>query len=332
MEWIAGMQTAIALLSAMYFIAPQVDPSLAAGAFDDVLAQAELALRQRKFREAADLATKAIEQMPDIPNAYLLRAIANRNLGRTRESITDLTKAIELKPEALLYVQRSSVLSELDEYDKAIADIDSALKLAPKLRGAYRQRGREQFKRGDIAASLADFDRFVTLEPEHELDLWERGLTRYYARQFALAQRSFEDYHKFGPTDIENGLWRMISQAEVEGVDKARRDLFKYEPKTRPPFPALYELYSGNLLADDVLQHATDGAADATDRRTRTFYAHLYVGLWYTMNRDTPQAIEQLEKAVALKSTDYMWYVARFHLQQLKKPPTGLQPVEPRAR
>jgi lipoprotein NlpI len=285
---------------------------------DDDLVQAESALGQKKYREAIALATKAIDQMPSNSNAYVIRGLAHKGLGQTKDAIEDLSKAIELKPDARVYLQRSQWYSETDEHDMAIADIDKALQLNPKLRGAYRQRGREQFKLGEILASIADFDRFAELEPEHEIELWERGLSRYYAGQFALAQRSFEDYHKYGSTDIENGLWRLISQAEVDGLAKAQKDLLEYKNKTRPPFPALYELYSGKAQPKEILDHATDGAADEADRRTRTFYAHLYVGLWYVMNRDRPSAVGELEQAVALRSSDYMWYVARFHLQQLK--------------
>jgi lipoprotein NlpI len=286
---------------------------------DDELIQAESALRQKKYREALTLATKAIDQMPSNPNAYVIRGHAHKGLGQATDAIADLTKAIELKPDVRAYLQRSQWYSEMDEHAKAIADIDRALQLDPKTPGAYRQRGRENFQRGEISASIADFDRFVELEPNHEIDLWERGLSRYYAGQFALAQRSFEDYHKYGSTDIENGLWRMLSQAEVVGLANAQKDLLEYKNKTRPPFPALYELYSGNAQPKEILEHATDGAANETDRRTRTFYAHLYVGLWHVVNRDKPKAVEQLEKAVALRSTDYMWYVARYHLEQLKR-------------
>jgi lipoprotein NlpI len=284
---------------------------------DDVIAQAESALRQGKLKEAIELATKAIEQTDD-PNGYVLRALAYRGLGRFGDAISDFTKFIESKPGPTAYLQRSFCYSELDEHEKSLADIDNAILLDPMARGAYRQRGRAQFKMGKVQESIADFDRAAELEPNTKNDLWERGLSRYYASQFALAQKSFEDYHRVGPSDIENGLWHMLSHAEVKGLPAAQSALFSYEPKRRPPFPALFELYSGKQQPKDVLDHATDGATDDLDRRTRTFYAHLYVGMWFVVNQDKARAVEQLEKAVALRSTDYMWYVARLQLERLK--------------
>ena len=219
---------------------------------DDNLTQAESALRQKKYREAITWATKAIDQSPSNPTAYVIRAHANKALGQANEAIVDLTKAIELKPDASAYHWlRGAWYSEIDEHAKAIADIRSALQLNPQIPGAYRQLGREQFKRAEIAASIADFDRFVELEPNHEM-IYGNEACRYYAGQFGLAIRSFEDYHKFGSTDIENGLWRMISQVEVDGLPKAQKDLLEYKNKTRPPFPALYELYSGSATKGDT--------------------------------------------------------------------------------
>ena len=296
--------------------------STAAGesAQDDWQAQAERALRLRKFDDAVNLATKAIEQKPETAEPYVIRASANAALKRLRQAITDLTKAIERDPRPTTYMFRGQVNSELDEHAAALADFDRALELDPKVRGALRHRGRELFKMGRIDQSVAAFDKFVELEPDHENDLWERGLSRYYLGQFALAKKSFEDYHKAGPEDIENGLWRLLSQAEIEGLPAAQEALFKYEPKRRPPFPLLHELYRGVLAPREVEAQAVQGATDESEKRTREFYLRLYLGMWFVVNKDRAAAVRQLEQAVALRSTDYMWYVARLQLQRLQSP------------
>ena len=102
----------------------------------------------------------------------------------------------------------------------------------------------------------------------------------------------------------------MISQVEVDGLPKAQKDLLEYKNKTRPPFPALYELYSGSCNQRRYWNTQPMGPP-MKQTAARAPFMHLYVGLWYTVNRDKANAIEQLEKAVAtLRSTDYMWYVS----------------------
>ncbi len=285
---------------------------------DDLLAQAEQALRLRKFREAMELATKVIEQKPESAEAHLLRGLARGSLGNLREAVGDFTKAIDLKPAATTYLQRGRAYSELDEPAKALADFDQALKLDPKARGVNRQTGRERFKLGKVTESIADFDRFVELEPEHENDLWERGLSRYYASQFRLAQKSFEDYHKVGPDDTENDLWRMLSQAEVDGLAEAQKVLKSLHARRGEIFPAMYDLYTGKIMPDEAFSRAMAVATNENDRKRHTFYAHLYVGMWFVATRDKTNAVEHLEKAVAVRSTDYMWHVGRLQLERLK--------------
>ena len=285
---------------------------------EQLLMQAEKSLAQRKPREAVELATKAIEQKPDYLEAYVVRARARRQLGELEQAIEDLTNAIELRPTAALYIGRGDCRSALDRHAEAISDFDRAIEMEPKSMTGYHYRGRERFKAGEVEKSIADFDRAIELAPDHENECWERGLSRYYAGQFAKAQKSFEDYHKVGPEDIENGLWRMLSQAEVEGLPAAQKALFQYEPKRRPPFPLLHDLYSGKAKPEAVLEHAVDSASGEADLKTRLFYAHLYLGMWFVAKRDRPTAIVYLEKAVALRSTDYMWYVARHQLKVLK--------------
>ena len=285
---------------------------------DDLRADAERALRQGQFREAEELASRAIEREMDAASLYVLRGQARRRLGKTADAIVDFTKAIALEPTAAAYVARGDCYSAGDRHDEAIADFDRALQRDAKSRAALHARGRERFKRGDVAASIADFDRVIELDPSHKDECWERGLARYFAGRFRAAQQSFEDYHQVGPEDIENGLWRLLSQAEVDGFEEAQRALYRYEPKRRPPFPLLYDLYAGKAVAATVLAHAGDGAADEADRTNRLFYAELYVGLWFAVKRDRAAATEHLAEAVARRSSDYMWYVARLELARLE--------------
>jgi lipoprotein NlpI len=285
---------------------------------EEILQEAEKALLARKPQEAVTLASKAIELKKDYADAYRVRGRARQRLTQFDDAIADLTQAIKLEASAETHVMRGECYSALDRHADAIADFDRALALDPKLLVALHHRGRERFKNGEIEPSIADFDRMIVLAPAHENECWERGLSRYYARQFALAQKSFEDYHKVGPDDTENDLWGMLSQAEVDGLAKAQEVLATLRARRGGVFPSLYKLYTGKATPDEVLAHAGDGATNDAEKRSNTFYVHLYVGLWHSANRDRAAATTHMEKAVALRSTDYMWYVAREQLKRLK--------------
>jgi lipoprotein NlpI len=315
-----SISLATRLAIGLIFVAFAGDPARPSDrSAEELLQDAEKALLARRSQDAVTLATKSLELKKDYADAYRVRGRARQRLSELDEAIADLTQAIKLQPAAETHVMRGECYSALDRHADAIADFDRALALDPKLLVAMHHRGRERFKNGEIKLSIADFDRMIELAPAHENECWERGLSRYYASQFALAQKSFEDYHKVGPDDTENDLWRMLSQAEVDGLAKAQEVLAKLRPRRGGVFPALYKLYTGHAKPDEVLAHAKHDDTDENEKRSPTFYVHLYVGLWYSVNKEREAAIGQLEKAVALRSTDYMWYVAREHLKRLKE-------------
>ena len=52
------------------------------------------------------------------------------------------------------------------QYQKAIDLLDKAIAKDPKAGAAYQLRGLTKFKLGNIAGSIADFDKFIDLEPK----------------------------------------------------------------------------------------------------------------------------------------------------------------------
>src|SRR3954465_4579776 len=66
------------------------------------------------------------------------------------------------------------------EHERAIARLSDVIKQSPNNAVAWYQRGREQFRAGHITESIADFDKYVQLEPDAAKRLWERGISYYY--------------------------------------------------------------------------------------------------------------------------------------------------------
>jgi tetratricopeptide (TPR) repeat protein len=60
---------------------------------------ANLALSDRDYHNAIYHANKALQLEPDLPQAYLLRARAEKQLGQLREAMEDLYRAAQLYEE-----------------------------------------------------------------------------------------------------------------------------------------------------------------------------------------------------------------------------------------
>lgn len=188
----------------------------------------------------------------------------------------------------------------------------------------YSQRGDARFFLGRFSEALADYDRMVELKPGLDASHWRRGIALFYTGRYADAAAQFERYHSFDNVDRENGIWRYLSHAMLQGPDKARAELLRYETDDREPFPDVYRLFAGSITPEAILEHIA--AADISDqeRSKREFYAYLYIGLHYAVLKQNEPARAHLRKASgntwapqAGYGPHYMWRVARLHAAQL---------------
>ena len=78
----------------------------------------------------------------------------------------------------------------------------------------YMLRGEVRFKRADVAGSVDDFDRVAELRPDVEPELWQRGISQYYAGDFAACARQFETHRTVNAADVENAAWHFLCVAK----------------------------------------------------------------------------------------------------------------------
>jgi len=172
----------------------------------------------------------------------------------------------------------------------------------------YIERGMTYFKLGHIAEAIADFDRAEHLNPTLTPYLWQRGLAYYYARRFADGAKQFEVDLTVNKHDVEETVWRYLCQAQLQSAQVAREGLLPVQNDSRPVMGGIYKLFAGGCHAETVLaQYRGAGQREQ-------FYSHLYVGLYYEVERDEPRARQYITQAAAMQIVDdYMGWVAMVH-------------------
>lgn len=65
--------------------------------------------------------------------------------------------------------------------------------------------GMELFRQGDVKGSIEKFD--ATVPPGSKAYLWQRGLSYYYAEEFAKGSQQFRDDVLRSPLDVEEIVW-----------------------------------------------------------------------------------------------------------------------------
>jgi lipoprotein NlpI len=223
------------------------------------------------------------------------------------------------EPEQLL--QQATEAGQRGEHERSIRLLTRAIEGNPNLAIAWYLRGRENFRGGKIEESVADFDQYVKLDPAAENRQWERGISYYYAGQFAKGAKQFEDYQKFHDQDVENSVWRYLCVARDGngGVEKARARLLPITSDPRVPMMEIYALYQGKLKPEDVLAAAEKNPPNRELLNQRLFYAHLYIGLWHEAAENAAEAKKHILEAEKHKVAHYMWDVAHVHAERLKE-------------
>src|SRR5437016_5530897 len=80
----------------------------------------------------------------------------------------------------------------------------------------YIARGMQRFRENKIAESIRDFDRAAELDPHNAPNLWQRGISDYYAGKFQAGRRQFESHQTVNPDDVENAAWHFLCVARTD--------------------------------------------------------------------------------------------------------------------
>lgn len=206
---------------AAYTSALQVDP-------DDSFAlghRAEAARAAGDNEAALRDAAAAIKQRPEWTQLYLLRANVLRGAGKEAEAIAEASavtsanpddgyahvvaaniyagfhkdadamraydKALALKPEAYIYLNRSLDRPKSDVAGRR-ADLDAALKLDPNFTEAIMQKADLLVDSGDLKGAISTYSSALAQSPHHTQLLVGRGIAYVRSGDAARAEADFQ--------------------------------------------------------------------------------------------------------------------------------------------
>ena len=178
----------------------QIDPSMAeAFTLHRLVAEATYYHRQEKFHEAIARASEAIEQEPECAPAYAVRAAAYWYSAHFVEAIDDFTQQLALDDESYHALSgRGQVYAELGEYEKALEDLNLAMKVGrgthPPTVLAYTLSGRAlaHVGLGNQEAAQRDFEESIVNCPVNAWVHYNHELMYHHLGQSASTVRCFE--------------------------------------------------------------------------------------------------------------------------------------------
>ncbi|MGA2125008.1 MAG: tetratricopeptide repeat protein [Xanthobacteraceae bacterium] len=102
--------------------------------------------------------------------------VASRDKGDHDRAIADLDEAIRLDPRlAFAFNSRGNVYHARGDYDRAIADYNEAIRLTPADANLFNNRGNSFNSKGDQDRAIADYGEAIRLKPSHVLAFYNRA-------------------------------------------------------------------------------------------------------------------------------------------------------------
>ncbi|KAJ7558066.1 hypothetical protein O6H91_04G023600 [Diphasiastrum complanatum] len=197
---------------------------------------------------------------------------------------------------AVTGVLMASSLERIQQQDKAMECIS---------------RGMQLFSQGDVEGSLVEFDKALELDPNQRPYLWQRGLTLYYLDRFEEGANQFRDDVSINPNDAEEAIWCFLCEAQLYGVDEARKRFLEVGSDRRFVMRKVFELFHHGGDPEKILGQFDDNGGQLT------FYSSLYTGLYFEAEQNADAAKAAITAAArsfyGSRSTDYMALVAKAH-------------------
>ncbi|MFQ5636663.1 MAG: tetratricopeptide repeat protein [bacterium] len=145
--------------------------------------------------------------------------------GPLVEQIANKTKEIQANPsDAILYLERGELYRYHEDWDKALADYDTALTLNRELSIVDLARGKMFYDAGLFEESVEPLERFLQKYPEHADALLVRARSRFKIGQNLKAAEDFSKTIKLSATpkpEYYIGRAKALVAAGPEYLDQA---------------------------------------------------------------------------------------------------------------
>jgi tetratricopeptide (TPR) repeat protein len=157
---------------------------------DLYLLRANILRGQGKRDAALAEATAVTTANPDSAYAFVVAGGIFGAFGRNDDAMRAYDRALAIKPEAYIYLNRSVRRPKTDVVGR-LADIDNALKLDPKSTEALGAKAELLADKGDLDGAIAIYNAAIQQSPGEVELLSGRGAVYARAGQIALAEKDF---------------------------------------------------------------------------------------------------------------------------------------------
>lgn len=245
-----------------------------------------------------------LQKHPDDDQLLAERSLTLLNLGRTKEALFDINRAVSLKPKEVKYrIQQADACLANGDIDDSYNALTEAERLEPDNMEVQLKMGEITYYAGDFDRSLKSLSRVTEQEPDNRTALFmksfiykEKGDT---ASAVTLLRKVCDLYPDYAPAFEELGILYSArgNSMAVEYLTTAMR----LEPNNTNAIYALAMFYQEKQEYDNA-ETLYRQMLDINPNSADAWHNLGYMELFYY--RDYPRAIEYMTRALAADPND----------------------------
>lgn len=189
-----------------------------------------------QFQEAITDLNRAIELKPNHAPAYHNRANAHYAIGDLSQAMADYSKVIALTHGTCgaryvaAYAARGAICIDIGDHDQAVADFSTAIKMAPHVAKYFLGRGTAQSMKGEHHLAMADYDQAILLKPNYSKAYVNRGESNAIMGNYDRAIADLSKAIELDP-DFTAAYYQRAKVFEAMGrKEQAARDFSRTTP------------------------------------------------------------------------------------------------------
>jgi len=163
------------------------------------LQKANVLSRLDRKDDTLKVASQLTSVSPDETYAHVAAAKIYVAFGDRSKALAEIDRALAIKPEAYIYVNRADILPSND-FDGKLADLEKALKIDPQMIEALEMKARVLKRKGDNAAAVALYSKLLEKDPQNWSYHDERGIALWHMGKHNDAMLDFVEEQKFAKT------------------------------------------------------------------------------------------------------------------------------------
>jgi tetratricopeptide (TPR) repeat protein len=216
------------------------------------------------WRDGVTLWTDVLTRYPTLPTGYTHRAWALQEKGDVDRALADLDEALRLEPgNEEAHSTRGTIHLMRGDYVRARADLDEAVRLSPGSSAAWNNRGLVRMNQGDPVGAREDFTRAIELSPRSAEGYLNRAVALGAMGQYREAGSDIAQAIAILPDNARAHLLRGANHLALGDAAGAVADL----DEALRLDPALAEAYFARSRANEALARFGEAVRDAERAR-----------------------------------------------------------------